>query len=403
MLMNLLTAVVFLLMFSVLVAVHEWGHYLLARKFNMGVSEFAIGFGPKILKTWKRKKYVLDNGEEQETAFNIRPFPLGGFVKIIGMEPQEDGSEVNINGGFYTRSPWARIVVLLAGPVFSIVFGWLLFVGLFTTIGVEKSVNRISTLSVGGAAEKAGLKPGDTVLQIDNKDVKDMLTSILALRSSTEESVNVKYIHDGKTLSKLIKPTLSKDEIDEIDAKGDPTGVKKRYPILGIAYASDFVPVGFTEAISEATMAPYLAAKMMVTNMLRPKKILEESTGVIGMAVGTRMAVEGGVASVISLAALISISLGFMNLLPIGMLDGGQILLSFIEGVRGGKRLSLRSQLQFLWAGMIVILFFFVAVTYKDLFRFVIPGSQNVLTNRNSSPDSNAPTTNSPSNNAPVK
>ena len=396
--MNLLTIVVFLVMFSVLVAVHELGHYWFARKFNMGVSEFAIGFGKPIVKTWKRKKYRLDDGEEQETEFNIRPFPLGGFVKILGMEPQEDGSEVNVNGGFYTRSPWARIVVLFAGPVFSIVFGWLIFIGLFTMIGVEKPVNRIGSINIGGAADKAGIKPGDTIIKIDETDVKDTVTGILAIRGAKGAPVNVTFVHEGQTLQKLMTPTLSTQELEEIDSKGEPTGKKGHYPVLGIAFASDYFRVPIGEAIVTATQAPYIAAKAMITNIMRPKQILEESTGVIGMAVGTRMAVEGGLANVLSLAGIISISLGFMNLLPIGMLDGGQIFLSLIEGLRGGKRLSMRSQLQFLWVGMIVILFFFVAVTYKDLFRFVIPGEQNLLSRSNSSQSSNTP-----SNNAPVK
>ena len=402
MLMNLLTAVVFLLMFSVLVAVHELGHYLFARKFNMGVSEFAIGMGKPILKTWKRKKYTLENGEEQETEFNFRPLPLGGFVKIIGMEPQEDGSEVHINGGFYTRSPWARIVVLLAGPVFSIAFGWLIFVGLFTLIGVERPVTRVETIAIGSPAEKAGLMPGDRILKINDVALKSTVQSILTIRSS-KGPVKVTYSREGQTFDKSVLPIMSKSEQPEIDSEGKPTDKKGHYLALGITYGGDYFRVPLGEALMTATEAPYLLGKGMITNIMRPKRILEESTGVIGMAVSTRMAVQGGLANVFVLAGLISISLGFMNLLPIGMLDGGQILLSFIEGIRGGKRLSLRSQLQFLWAGMIVILFFFAAVTYKDLFRFVIPGKENLLSAPQNTPDSNTPDTNSPSVNAPVK
>ena len=403
MLMNLLTVVVFLVMFSVLVAVHEYGHYLFARKFNMGVSEFAIGMGNPIVKTWKRKKYKLEDGEEQETLFNIRPLPLGGFVKIVGMEPQEDGSEVNVKGGFYTRSPWARIVVLFAGPVFSIVFGWLVLVGLYTMIGTQTPVNRVGAISVGDAADKAGIVPGDVVTKIDDKVVTDSISGILAIRAANGKAVNVTYSHEGQTLHKMITPTLSKEELDEINAKGEPTGKRAHYPVLGIHFDTDYVRVPVGEALMEATKAPYETAKAMVTSISRPKRILEESTGVIGMAVSTRMAVQGGLANVLFLAGLISISLGFMNLLPIGMLDGGQIFLSLIEGLRGGKRLSLRAQLQFLWAGMIVILFFFAAVTYKDLFRFVIPGKQNLLNGTKTSSDSIEPATNTPSANAPVK
>ncbi len=398
MLMNLLTIAVFLLMFSVLVAVHEWGHYLLARKFNMGVSEFSIGMGP-LVKTWKRKKYTLDSGEEAETEFNIRAFPLGGFVKILGMEPKEDGSEIHEKGGFFSKGPIQRIVTLLAGPVFSIAFGWLLFLGIFTMIGMEKPITKIGTVSINGPADKAGVKPGDRVLKVNDVEMKDTISSIRAIRASKGEPVKLTYLHEGQTLEKIITPIMSKDELFDMDNEGNPTDTKAHYPILGLTYAAEYKRVPIGEAVISATSAPILMAKAMVTNILRPKRILEESTGVIGMAVGTRMAMEQGLTGVLSLSALISISLGFMNLLPIGILDGGQIFIAVIEWLRGGKRLSIRTQAGFLYGGLAVILFFFVAVTYKDLFRFVIPGEQNVLNSRTSEFSNNAPS----SNNAPVK
>ena len=403
MLLNLLTIVVFLLMFSILVAAHELGHYLLARKFNMGVSEFSIGFGP-ILKTLKRKSYRLDDGEEGETSFNIRPIPLGGFVKILGMEPQEDGSEVNVNGGFYTKSPWARIVVLLAGPVFSIVFGWIILVGLYTTMGIQKPINRIQAINIGETADKAGMKPGDYIVSINNKPITDSIDAIMAIRHGKTGPVDLVLERDGTKIAKTVTPAMSKDEIEDIDEKGEPTGKKGHFPVLGIRFDSDFVRVPLSEAFVEATLAPYQAGKGMLEKIfIKPNQILEESTGVIGMAVSTRLALAGGIANVIFLSGLISISLGFMNLLPIGMLDGGQIFIAFIEALRGGRRLSLRSQVQFLYAGMALILFFFVAVTFKDLKRFVLPGKENLLQNTNTNKDSKTPDANTPAANAPVK
>ena len=122
-----LLTVVFLFMISALVAAQELGHYLFARLFGMGVEEFAIGYGKKPLFTWLRKPYKVrghsgeDLGESETTDFTVRPWPLGGFVKIKGMMPEEDGSEINVRGGFYNKPPWQRFVVLLAGPAFSVV------------------------------------------------------------------------------------------------------------------------------------------------------------------------------------------------------------------------------------------------------------------------------------------
>src|SRR5207302_10904574 len=113
-------------------AAHEYGHYLFARIFGMGVEEFAIGMGKKLL-VWRRKTYPVGNvepsGEEaitqppqatETTEFTIRAWPVGGFVRIKGMVPEEDGSEIRIPGGFYSKAPWKRLIVLFAGPLFSV-------------------------------------------------------------------------------------------------------------------------------------------------------------------------------------------------------------------------------------------------------------------------------------------
>jgi Predicted membrane-associated Zn-dependent proteases 1 len=166
---------VFLLIITVLVAAHEYGHYLFAKIFGMGVEEFAIGFGRNPIWTYRRKTYrlpiardqvvepysessasgmpgemtrrtitpvVVETPEgryiEETTNFTIRAWPLGGFVRIKGMMPEDDGSEVRIPGGFYSKDPWKRFIVLLAGPVFSVLAGVIMLIGLYSTAGTEK-------------------------------------------------------------------------------------------------------------------------------------------------------------------------------------------------------------------------------------------------------------------------
>ncbi|HLO97314.1 MAG TPA: site-2 protease family protein, partial [Fimbriimonas sp.] len=96
---SLIAILIFLVMFCIMVAVHELGHYWVGRKFGVGVHEFAVGFGRPILWTWKRKRFQLPDGEPATTDFNLRALPLGGFVRFHGQEPQEDGSETKVNGG----------------------------------------------------------------------------------------------------------------------------------------------------------------------------------------------------------------------------------------------------------------------------------------------------------------
>src|SRR5579862_3018711 len=188
----LLTAVVFLVMISVLVAAHEYGHYLLARFFNMGVEEFAIGMGKKV-KVWRRKTYelpvsqsyvhdlgvvshgaALEGGDHpaqselvetghgpalrETTEFTVRVLPVGGFVRIKGMVPQDDGSEVNIPGGFYSKPPWQRLVVLIAGPAASVLSGILVLIFLFLAQGVNRGIDTpvLGDVSPGSVAASAG-------------------------------------------------------------------------------------------------------------------------------------------------------------------------------------------------------------------------------------------------------
>ena len=379
MLMNLLTLIVFLIMFTILVAVHELGHFLAARRSKMGVSEFAIGLGSPIVWVWKRKKYKLEDGSERETLYTIRPLPLGGFVKILGMEPQEDGSEVDEVGGFYRGTIKQRIVTLLAGPVFSIVFGWLVLVGLYTTVGVESAVPRIDSLFKTQPAQVAGLLPGDWIRKVGDKPVVETQDALIAIRHSNGKPLTFTIERDGQMLTKTVTPTLSKIDMPVIDDKGEPTGKMDKQYQIGMSFGVGFQKTTPVEGFVRATMAPFEAAKSLVVNLTKPKQLVEESTGVIGMVVTTRMAVESGAATVFSIMGLISISLGYVNLLPLGFLDGGQILIAVIEGFRRGKRVSMKFQYQFMVAGALLLLGFFVTVMYKDILRFILPGEQNLL------------------------
>jgi regulator of sigma E protease len=287
MLMSLLTIVVFLLMFSVLVAVHELGHYLFARKFNMGVSEFSIGMGRPILKTWMKKKYTTEAGEEQETHFNIRAFPLGGFVKINGMEPNEDGTESNLPDGFYKKSPWQRIVVLLAGPIFSLVFGWMVLVGVFAISGIDQPNNVVEQTVKGQPAQMAGIEKGDKILAINGSPVKTSQDGISLIRASNGSPVLFKIDRKGETKEVKVTPTMSAEERQTMDEDGFPTGEFKKQPQVGIMFSFEHVNPGLVAAMGEAADFPIQQVRMMFKKITRPKVLIENSTGAVGMVVNS--------------------------------------------------------------------------------------------------------------------
>src|SRR5579859_4472111 len=160
----LITIPVLLTMITLLVAAHEYGHYLFARLFKMDIEEFSIGFGhmPSGFAKALGKKPYWTWMKKGDTEFNIRPLPLGGFVRIKGMMPQEDGSETKIENGFYSKSPAKRLAVLFAGPLFSVLAGMLVLVGMLTLVG-KPVVDETFFCSVrhGDPAERAGIQSGD--------------------------------------------------------------------------------------------------------------------------------------------------------------------------------------------------------------------------------------------------
>jgi regulator of sigma E protease len=402
MLMNLLTIVVFLLMFSVLVAVHELGHYLFARKFNMGVSEFSIGMGRPILKTWMRRKYTTDEGEERETEFNIRAFPLGGFVKIVGMEPEEDGTESKIPGGFYKKSPWQRIVVLLAGPIFSLVFGWMILVGVFAISGIDRPNNVVDQTVKGQPAEAAGIVKGDRILSVNGRTIKDSQDAISAIRASNGEPIKFTINRDNATKDIIVKPVLSPEEKQSLDEDGFPTGEFKKQPQVGILFSFEHVNPGLMVSMTEAADFPVQQVRMMFKKITRPQQIINNSTGAVGMVAITNQAVQSGLSTVFLLTGMISLSLGIFNLLPIGPLDGGQIFLALLEILRGGKKVSTQVQTRFIVVGLTLMVSLFIFRIYKDMYQYVLPGKENLISGskgKDPTPDSNS----APSNNAPVK
>lgn len=368
----IVVALVFLTIITVLVAAHELGHYLFARLFNMGVHEFAVGFGGPVLKVWKRSKYKIPGDDtEHETQFTLRPLPIGGFVKIAGMEPDDDGNEVHVNGGFFSKPPWQRIVVLLAGPAFSLLAGVILLFPLYAIRGIEKAGTQILALGQDGAAARAGLKPGDRILAVDGVPVKLAYDVVTKIRDRGAVPVSLLIKRGPTTLDIKATPELDKEPTPVFDERILPTGDNRIQAKLGIAFDHDMVRVSPPEALVAAFNEPLYAIKGILGLVAKPQRASTEAGGVISMVQATNVVVSQGFEKVIWLAALLSISVGVFNLLPVPPLDGGQILIAFAELLRGGKRLSMRTQVMLIQAGFGLLLIMFLSVTVLDVKRWV--------------------------------
>ncbi len=372
-------AVVFLVMMTVLVAAHEYGHYLFARMFGMGVEEFAVGMGKRVT-VWRRKTYETEHGPEV-TEFTVRALPVGGFVRIKGMAPEEDGSEVGIPGGFYSKSPWKRFLVLLAGPTFSILAGLALLIPIYAIFGIEKPNLKpvIGQVNASGAAGSAGLKPGDLVLSIDGQPINSFYQMVQKVSDSPNRRLSFEVDRNGRRRILQITPVLLKNA-PTLDSNLDPSADRRDAGRIGVAPDVVRNHPGFVEALGEACMLPVKAVSGLVGLFAKPSNFENSVGGPATMVDVVAHSTEKGIDSILIVAALLSISVGIMNLLPFVPLDGGQMVVAVAEMLRGGRRLSMRVQETLQNIGATLVLVLIVAVVFVDVKRFVFPEKPPVLT-----------------------
>ncbi|AIE83459.1 M50 family metallopeptidase [Fimbriimonas ginsengisoli] len=413
--------VVFIIMISILVAAHELGHYLFARLFNMGVEEFAIGFGKKPILIWGHRTYTLpikpgENWDEtggkalagaentaallsaslegsnpdreierietptgpvlrETTAFTVRPWPLGGFVRIKGMMPEEDGSETKITGGFYSKAPWQRFIVLLAGPMFSILAGIVLLTSVLMVDGKDVFNKQpvLGALTAGKPAELSGLKEGDRVLAIGNKPVSQFYDIIVAVRSSNGAPLEFQVDRAGVKSTHKVVAELDPEPSYQLGPDLETTDVKAKSYKIGILPKTNRIRLPFGAAVAEASNMPIEAVSGLAKLFKHPQNFKDNVGGPVTMVSATAAAVQVGFWKVVMLSALLSISVGIMNLLPAAPLDGGQMLMAVAEMLRGGRRLSLRSQAIANGIGLTFVAVLILSVWVVDIQRLATP------------------------------
>lgn len=350
------------LMLSLLVTAHEFGHYWFAKLFGMDVEEFAVGFGRPY---WT---YMRKNG----TDYTLRPIPFGGFVRVKGMVPEEDGSEVHIPRGFYSKKPFARFMVLFAGPLFSILAGLAILIPLHSMVGRGAIGTTIEKVVAGQPAAVAGLKAGDKITAVDGVKVNAMLDVIFAVRDKGGREVKIDFVRDGAPLTTTVVPKLDdKPSAYVTNPLRPPTELRRQAKIGVAASTKDMVrvkvPVG--ESAAAAVMWPVDMAVGLVRTILNPSTLKDNVGGPGTIVKESYDAAKSGLPSFIELAALLSISLGIFNLLPFSPLDGGQMLMAVVEMFRGGKRLSIRVQSVFQSVGLLAVLSLIVGVIFADISR----------------------------------
>lgn len=344
----------FLLTIGILVVAHEFGHFIVAKWCGMRVEEFAVGFGPKWIVLAKRG----------ETEYTIRPLPLGGFVRIAGMESHDENPAP---GTFFSKPIWQRNAVVLAGPFMSLLLGYVIFSIMGMTVGLEigKPLNRVAQVIPGSEAERMGLKSGDIIVEINKEPIRDGEHMMKVIHSSPGKKLFVRVKRDGQLM--LLSGTPKEYEVEEV--KDGQKRVKKEGRL------------GFYPSFETKRLSPWeslVAGTRITINLIRaiPEHLLTEKVkdsvgGPVAIVQMTHTAAKEGFHRVLSFMAALSISLGIFNLLPIPILDGGHLMLYFVEWLRGGRRLTAKQQMAVQMVGLAILLSILVLVTANDITRLI--------------------------------
>lgn len=346
----------FLVTLSLIILVHEWGHFAVARRIGVKVERFSFGFGPRLVG-------VVRGG----TDYCVCLFPLGGYVKLAG-ETAEGSALIPPQPWEYRgRSVGQRALIVLAGPLVNYALGFLLFLLVFL-IGAPVYTARVGKVLEGYPAAAAGLRPGDRVLAVDGVAVETWEEMTALLRAKTGP-ITLALERQGQRLDLGLTPRLSERKnlfggtvrvaLIGITPFGEVQ--TQRYP-LGAAVWMSVQRIGFLTGVT------LQALWRIATGGLSPT---ESITGPIGIFYLTASVAAEGWAPLFQLIAVLSTSIGLFNLLPLPVLDGGHLVFLGLERMRG-RPVPARAQEVFYRLGLVFLLMVLVVVTYNDLIRFEV-------------------------------
>lgn len=349
------TALAFIFVLGLLVFVHEFGHFIVARLCGIRVEKFSLGFPPKLVSR-----------KVGETEYIISWIPLGGYVKLAGENPEES---TGANPWEFMAQPvWKRSLVIAAGPVMNFILAILFFWGIFFFNGqqipqLETTV--IGQLTPGGPAEKAGIKPGDKILSVNGMPVTNFDQMAKIIHQNVEKPVLIQWERGGEIIQKEI--LTFKDKV--YDEKGESRQIGK----IGIGPASTRIDLNLFQALKEGLdLTIGLSADIFTVlyGLITGSLSLKTLGGPIFIAQAAGQTAQQGLTALLSFTALLSVNLAILNLLPIPVLDGGHLLFLGWEKIRR-KPLSVkqRSLIQQVGLGFLLILILFI--TYNDIFRLL--------------------------------
>jgi regulator of sigma E protease len=358
----------FLFVLTIVVFFHELGHFWVARRAGVKVLTFSLGFGPEL----------IGFNDRRGTRWKISAIPLGGYVKFFGDDTEASTpsaaslanmTEEERKGSFHHLRVGWRAAIVAAGPIANFILAAVIFAGIALYYGKPNLIARVDGIQPGSVAESAGFKVGDVVLAIDGSAIETFADMQRIVSTHAGSLLTFKVKREGEIVTIAASPALKEEK--------DVFGNKHQIGMLGIQYTAQpgersLAPVGFLEAIKIGIEQVWY----VISNTLRFAASLfggggnaKEVGGVLRIAQLSGQAASLGFNYVVQLCALLSVSIGLLNLFPVPLLDGGHLLFYAVEAVRG-RPLSERAQEMGFRIGLGLVLMLMVFATYNDILHW---------------------------------
>ncbi len=353
------TAVSFIVVLGVLIFVHEMGHFLFAKLFKVRVLKFSLGFGPKIFS-----KTV------GETEYQLSALPLGGYVKMFGENPdeQQEAGREEREASFAHKSVWQRFLIVLAGPLFNLLFTLFLFFMVFLFVGLPDSrdTTKIGQVTPDSPAALAGIQVEDTIITINGHPTRQWMDVLNLVKDSKGEELTFLLARGNEEVILLVSP--AKQPVKNIF--GEEVG--ERF-MIGIVKAEElfYSPTGLVGAFQAACSQTWMYISLTVlgfVKLIQQVVPVSELGGPILIAQIAGKQMQAGWVNLVFFMGLLSVNLGILNLLPIPVLDGGHLMFLTIEAIRR-KPLSEKMQIVGQQIGIAFLVTAMAFVFYNDLAR----------------------------------
>lgn len=342
---NLLYWLLAILMFGVLVMLHELGHFLAARATGVPVAEFAIGFGPKLFSRTGKKNGVI---------FSLRALPFGGYCRFYADDENGDAD----NPGAYSRQKiWKRALISVGGPLFNMLVAVLALFLLFSAVGLWASTPVVGGLIDGLPAKEAGFEIGDRIVSVNGREVQTSADASQFITDAGESEIQFVLERNGEEIALSLTPRWS-----ETDQR---LMIGIQYKVVPYRF-----PIGQSLQYSLETTGEMSGSIVtFLHNLIFKGEGVDELAGPIGtVTVVKEQTQSGGVRSYLQLAALISVNLGIFNMLPIPGLDGSKLIFLLVEKIRG-KRIPPEKESIVVLIGFGLLLLLMALVMYQDIVR----------------------------------